>query len=421
MKRFNSIFSANWLVVAALILLWPAQWLVQDSGWLDSYIIRIIMLIGIRITAAVSLQLINGISGQFSLGHAAFMAIGAYFTAYPSLNYSHELTTPFPILAFYLAAILVIVLAGALLYGLFKLVMQTRRLHGSLPGGMALVLGLWLFIDKAMASGRESIPWYLPWSWSVNLLDGLYSGTLNQLLPIGQHLSIGLPPGVAHVLSYLILLLGGGVFAAGAGLLVGIPALRLRGDYLAIATLGFAEIVRTVIGNSDAMGGVQGLDQIPKVASFAWVYGIALLTVVCVWRLVHSARGRAMLAVREDEIAAAAVGIDPAHSKVLAFVVGAFFAGVAGAVFAHHEAYITPDSFNFMQSVELVVIVTLAGNGSITGTILMAAVLTWLPEQLRQFAEFRMVIYSSLLILIMLLRPNGILGNRELIPRRQAY
>lgn len=231
-------------------------------------------------------------------------------------------------------------------------------------------------------------------------------------------MAVLLPGAVAYPLTCLVLLAGAGLCAAGGGLLIGIPVLRLRGDYLAIATLGFAEIIAVLINNSQPLGGALGLSDIPRFAGFGWIYGVAILTVIAIWRLTHSARGRAMLAVREDEVAASAIGIDPAHSRILAFAVGAFFAGVAGALFAHFEGYITPRHFSFMRSIELVVMVTLAGAGSLSGTILAAIVLTLMPELLRSFSEWRMVIYSLLLIVLMLLRPEGLLGNRELIPRR---
>ena len=227
-----------------------------------------------------------------------------------------------------------------------------------------------------------------------------------------------IPKSLSYPLTCLTLLVGGGLCAAGAGLLIGVPVLRLRGDYLAIATLGFAEIIVVLINNSQPLGSALGLSGIPIFVGFGWIYGVAIITVLSVWRLTHSARGRAMLAVREDEIAASAIGIDPAHSRILAFVVGAFFAGLTGALFAHFEGYITPRHFQFLRSIELVVMVTLAGAGSISGTILAAIILTLMPEMLRSFNEWRMVIYSLLLITMMLLRPEGLLGSRELIPKR---
>lgn len=420
MRKSDSIFAANWGLLLALALLWPAGWVVQDSGWFDSYTVRILMLIGIRIAAAVSLQLINGISGQFSLGHAGFMAIGAYFAAYPAIHYSASLSQPAAPAAFYVALACVLALGFGVLYAIYRAMLLTRRLFGAAPAVLALLLLLSVIADIATA-GENPSAWHA-WSWAIIGIRWLFGAVLETLLPLGGHMyallpsaiTEHLPTGLWPILSMVVLLLGGGLCAAGAGLAVGIPSLRLRGDYLAIATLGFAEIVRVLLEASDAMGGALGLTGIPQVTGFAWVYGLVIVTIAAVWRLVRSARGRAMLAVREDEIAAAAVGIDPARSKIMAFLIGAFLAGMAGAMLAHYEGYITPGNFAFMQSIELVVIVTLAGAGSITGTVIVAALLTWLPEQLRLFSDYRMIVYSLVLIVMMLLRPNGILGNREL-------
>jgi branched-chain amino acid transport system permease protein len=198
------------------------------------------------------------------------------------------------------------------------------------------------------------------------------------------------------------------------GLIVGLPTLRLRGDYLAIATLGLGEIIRIGIQNSRPLGGALGLTNIPRYTTFAWLYSFALLTVLIVWRIAYSARGRLIMAVREDEIASAAIGINTTRQKVTAFIIGAFFGGVAGALFALYERSITPSYFNFQKSIEIVVMVTLGGLGSISGAIVAAIVLTLLPEVLRPIADYRMIIYSLLLVLMMLLRPQGLLGGREL-------
>ncbi|HVN85795.1 MAG TPA: branched-chain amino acid ABC transporter permease [Candidatus Binatia bacterium] len=290
---------------------WPLGALLSRS--LNPYYLQIVVYIGINIILAVSLNLINGIAGQFSLGHAGFMAVGAYVSA-------------------------------------------------------AATMLVWPHAPAAL----------------------------------------GLP----------VVLLVGGLAAALAGLLIGIPTLRLRGDYLAIATLGFGEIIRVVILNTEAVGGARGLFGIPTLASFASVYACALLCVGLLWRLVHSAHGKALLAIREDEIAAAAMGIDTTRYKIIAFVVGAFWAGVAGGLFAHFIGYIHTNSFTFLKSIEIVVMVVLGGTGSISGAVLAAAALTVLPELLRFGAEYRMIIYSLLLIIMMLTRPAGLLGRSEITPWR---
>lgn len=310
------------LAITGLIAgLWPMDRML--SAQIDAYVMRIITLVGINIILAVSLTLINGITGQFSLGHAGFMGIGAY-------------------------------VAGA-----------------------------------AMKSAQPGSEW--------------------------------------AVAAALPMLLGaGGLAAAGAGLVVGIPALRLRGDYLAIATLGFGEIIFVVINAIDRIGpfeigGASGLHGIPIHAGFFWVYLGVVVCMVTVWRLAYSTKGLAFRAVREDEVAAGAMGVDTTFYKVAAFVIGAFFAGVAGGLLATYDGNLDPQQFRFLKSIEIVVMVVLGGSGSITGAILAAVVLSWLPEELRAFKDWRMIIYSLLLIGMMLLRPGGLMGGRELWwPRKRA-
>ena len=309
----TSAWLNNLAIVAVIAALWPLGRVMESR--LNPYILTILVIIGINVILATSLNLINGITGQFSLGHAGFMAIGAYAAAVPFKHYQ--------------------------------------------------------------------------------------------------------PAESGAVLFFVGMLLLGGVVAAVAGLVVGIPALRLRGDYLAIATLGFGEIIGIVINNTESIGpflvgAASGLHGIPAYTNFFWVYASVIICVVCIWRIVHSTRGKAFLAVREDEIAAAATGVDTTFHKVLAFGIGAFFAGIAGALSAMWFSDLDPSGFGFMKSIEIVVMVVLGGSGSITGVILAAVVLTYLPEQLRFLHDWRMVIYSLLLIVMMLLRPEGLLGRREL-------
>jgi branched-chain amino acid transport system permease protein len=288
----------------------------------NPYIFQILILCGINIILAVSLNLINGFTGQFSIGHAGFMAIGGYTSA---------------ALTFYLGSHIV---AGAS--------------------------------------------------------------------------SAGLPATVVGPAFFVASLLAGGAVSAVAGFLVGLPSLRLRGDYLAIVTLGFGEIIRVAILNINAIGGARGFADIPRYTNFFWVAFFALVTVVFVKNLTTSSHGRAFLSVREDEIAAEALGINTTNYKVMAFVIGAFFAGVAGGLFGHYLMYLHTNSFTFMKSFEVVIMVVLGGMGSITGSIIAAIILTVLPEALRPVKEFRMVIYSGLLIFLMIARPQGLLGMREL-------
>jgi branched-chain amino acid transport system permease protein len=203
-------------------------------------------------------------------------------------------------------------------------------------------------------------------------------------------------------------LLAGGCAAAMAGLVVGVPSLRLKGDYLAIATLGFGEIIRVVLNNIDAVGGSRGMIGIPGYTNLAWAFGIAALTIYVVWSLVHSSWGRGFIAVADDEIAAEAMGINTTRYKIIAFLVGAFFAGVAGGIYAHFRQYIAPQGFGFDKSIEIVVMVILGGMGNMVGVILAAILLTLAGEWLRQFGDLRMILYSVLIIVLMITRPQGL-------------
>jgi branched-chain amino acid transport system permease protein len=318
----------RWLAVAAV----AAALFALDAllpRMLNPYYATIVIRIGIAVIAAVSLQLVNGFTGQFSIGHAGFMAVGAYVSA----------------------AFSVYVGAGWL-----------EGLLGVLPSAAARAV-------------------YLPFALAT-----------------------------------------GGLAAAAAGIVVGIPALRLRGDYLAIATLGFAEVIRIAILNVDAVGGARGFSVAApdhpladlRFEGFGPVYAVVLVTIVVIARLVYSSGGLSFRAVREDEIAATSIGVPTTRVKVEAFVVASFFAGVAGALFSHSEGYVHTNSFAFLRSFELVVFVVLGGLGSITGAVIAAAVLTAAPEMLRGLGEWRMVLYSLLLIVTMLVRPQGLLGTREL-------
>ena len=272
------------------------------------YVFQNINHIGIAIILAVSLNLVNGLTGQFSIGHAGFMAVGGYVSA-------------------------------------------------------------------------------------VMLMRG--------------------PPEDPYRIFFVMAMLTGATAAALAGWLVGKPSLRLRGDYLAIVTLGFGEIIRVIIENTPFFGGAIGLSPIPHRADFAWIWAVAIVTILVAKRLRDSTHGRAFLSVREDEVAAEAMGIDTTGYKVRAFVISAFFAGVAGALSGAFEGNLAPQSFTFVRSFEVVAMVVLGGMGSITGSTIAAAVLTILPEYLRAVANLRMVIYSIALIALMLLRPRGLLGTRE--------
>jgi len=284
---------------------------------------RVIMLAGINVILAVSLNLITGFTGQFSIGHAGFMAVGAYSSAYLTVYYGQ--------------------------------------------------------------------------AWERSL-SGMIGAT------------------GAHALIFLVAILVGAIVAAIAGLVVGIPSLRLKGDYLAIVTLGFAEIIRIVILNIDKVGGATGFT-VPGYTNFLWVGIFAVFTVIIVYNIVHSDMGRALVSIREDELAAEAMGINTTRYKVLSFVISSAMAGMAGVLFGHYTQFLSTNDFQFIRSFEIIIMIVLGGMGSLTGAILGAIVITLMPELLRQlpgdFSQYRLVVYSALLIIIMLTRPQGILGTRE--------
>jgi len=218
----------------------------------------------------------------------------------------------------------------------------------------------------------------------------------------------GACPPWAQPILFVAALITGGLAAAVAGFAVGVPTLQLRGDYLAIVTLGFGEIIRVIFQTSDTFGAATGLAGIPNWTNFGWAWGFAALTVFTVTCIVNSTYGRGFIAVNDDEIAASAIGINPVRYKVTAFVVGAFFAGIAGGLYAHHKQFLSPTSFDFLKSIDILVMVILGGMGRTAGVIIAAILLTILPEALRSVAEYRMILYSLLIIGIMLARPQGL-------------
>jgi branched-chain amino acid transport system permease protein len=313
-------------IALAAVGLAGLQWLL--GGY--QFFAYLACLVGVNVVLAVSLNIINGMTGQFSIGHAGFMAVGAYAAGMLSL--------------------------------------ATRE-------------------------------------YQVGPVEAL-----------------------SDQLFLLLSLLVGGTAAAVCGFLVGLPSLRLRGDYLAIVTLGFGEIIRVIVQNTQALGGSLGLPGIPQRASFSMVWFWVALVVLLSRRLAASSHGRSLMAIREDEVAAESMGVDTTSYKVRAFVVSSFFAGVAGGLFAHFVPVINPGSFTFVKSMEVVVMIVAGGLGSTTGAVLTAVVLTLLPEAMRSlFLQFgggdasmaskvdqvRMPIYGVLLVVMMLVRPQGLFGQRE--------
>ncbi|HLE10903.1 MAG: ABC transporter [Bdellovibrionales bacterium RIFOXYD12_FULL_39_22] len=293
----------------------------------NAYIQLTIIYVCVNMILAMSLNLVSGYTGQFSLGHAGFMAIGAYVSAFLAFHF-----TIFP----------------------------------------------------------ESL----------------------------------------NFLNFIIFGLIAGMVSGFAGWLVGTPSLRLKGDYLAIVTLGFGEIIRVVLLNLETVGGARGYYGIPGFVNYTFAgitlsrfvsgFGVSafwlVITFFLIYRLVYSSHGRVLISVKEDEVASEAMGINVTRMKVWAFVISSFLAGIAGSLFAHYTNYLNPSTFSFNQSVNVVIMVVLGGMGSLTGSIVAAIIVTLLPELLRPLQEItgvdlRMVIYSFSLILLMILKPNGLFGQ----------
>lgn len=300
------ILEKSWVKrILALVLTFLIVQVLVSTNIINTYFQATIATICINIILGVSLNLITGFTGQFSLGHAGFMSIGAYTCAIITLRMSNTF--------------------GFLL-------------------GVAL----------------------------------------------------------------------GAVFAAIVGFLVGLPTLRLRGDYLAIATLGMSEIIRIIFLNMEITNGAAGLSDIPRFVNWTWLYVFTVGTVLLIKNFLNSSHGRACIAIREDEIAAETMGINITKYKVISFMIGAFCAGIAGALYASYFYFLKPDLFGFLKSIDVLVIVVLGGLGSISGSVLAAILLALISTALQAFPELRMVFYALLLIIIMLFRPQGLMGSKEL-------
>lgn len=249
---------------------------------------------------------------------------------------------------------------------------------------------------------------------SLNIVTG-FTGQLS----LGHAAFMGIGAYTSAILTLKIsvpfvpALIAGGVIAAVFGILIGIPTLRLKGDYLAIATLGFGEIIRIIALNLKITGGTVGLRGIKQETTFLVVLIVLVLTIFTIRRIINSRVGRTFISIREDEIAAEAMGIETTKYKVLAFALAAFYAGIAGGLFAHYFRYINPNSFGFMRSIEILSMVVLGGMGKISGSIVGAAVLTAAPELLRSISAYRQLIYGALLVIMMIVRPEGILGDAD--------
>lgn len=250
----------------------------------------------------------------------------------------------------------------------------------------------------------------------------LTAGFLGQL-PLGHagFMSIGaytsafftLSTGVDNIFGFILSLLVGGCVAAIFGVLIGLPVLRLSGDYLAIITLGFGEIIRVIITNLNFLGGAHGLGGIPKLTTIPITFFCVVISVFLMYTFIKSRHGRAVIAIREDSIAAEASGIPTTYYKTFTFAFSAFFAGIAGGLYAHYIGVLNPSNFGFMKSVEYLIMVVLGGLGSMLGSVVAASGLTLIPELLRGLDDYRLVIYSLLLVVVMIFKPSGLFGRYD--------
>ncbi len=300
----------RWTMPGLLILFFVIALL--SPSFLNLYWQQILIYVGINIILTVSLNLVNGYMGEFSVGHAGFMAVGAY---------------------------------------------------------VASILTVWVF-------PRWGLGEYVPYLFPVALIIG-------------------------------------GLAAGLTGLVIAFPSFRTRGDYLAIVTLAWNMIVKSVLENIDAIGGPRGFMGMQKLTSVAWVYVWVVITIYLLRNLVYSNYGRGTLSIREDEIASSLVSVDTRKVKITVFVVAAFFAGIAGGLFAHIIQFINPRSFSILKSTDVLVMVYLGGIGSLGGSILGATVYTVLLESLRPLQVWRWVVGPLMLVLLMIFRPYGIMGMRE--------
>ncbi len=299
---------SRWLMPGLLVSVFVLSLVIHRFDLLDPYLQLIVMYIGINIILTLSLNLVNGYMGEFSVGHAGFMAVGAYIASFLTVRvFPADLTA-------------------------------------------------WLF-------------------------------------PVA--------------------VLAGGMGAALVGLVVALPSFKTRGDYLAIVTLAFVMIVKSVIENIDALGGPRGFLGMEKLSTLPWVFFWVVVSVWIIRNLIYSNFGRGILAVREDEIAGDLMSVNTKHVKVLAFTVSSFFAGVAGALFAHVLQFINPRTFDIIKSTDILIMVYLGGIGSIAGSLIGATVYTVLLEILRPLGIWRMVLIPLILVMLMLFRPKGIMGLRE--------
>ncbi len=388
------------LFFGGTLLLFAIVQIMISSGYLNDFWSTIIRLGSVYAIVALGLNLIYGFNGQFSLGQWGFYAIGAYTAADITYRWNNQQSS------LGLTVVLsVVLLTGLAILLLRKVLSRIRGLDALSAFAIYIVAVLGLAV-AGVYLGAAIAPAF----------DGILS-----ILPAGGSMS------VVYVFSILM----GGLVAAEISFLFGLPVLTLGSDYFGIATLGLTIIVKVLLDNSDTllgfeeMKGARGMIGIPKITTWFWAFLFLFLVVVIMRNLLHSSYGRAIISVREDEIAAKAMGIDVGNYKTTAFVLGSLFAGIGGAIYAHINGFLHPNTFNFIKSFDPMIIIVLGGLGSITGTIITSFVWVLLLEGVLRlilpegFETWRYVVYPIILLLVMLLRPKGIFGDYELPFLRQ--
>ena len=404
---FKKIPRSNLIFFGGVLLVFLIIQLLISFGALNDFWNTILRLGAVMAIVSLGLNLIYGYNGQFSLGQWGFYAIGAYTAADITYRWTNNME----------ATGLSILLIGVLLVG--GSFVFLRSLLGKIRGLDALSAFTMYFL-ATLILGVVAV-------FLGGLVGPAVSGLL-QLMPVWLS---------AQIVFFLAVIIAG-VFAAEVSFLFGLPVLTLGSDYFGIATLGFTIIVKVLLDNSDTMlgfvemKGARGMIGIPKLTSWFWVFLFLMIVVVVMRNLLHSSYGRAIVSVREDEIAGKAMGIDVAEYKILAFVIGSFFAGLAGGLYAHINGFLHPNTFNFIQSFNPMIIIVLGGLGSMTGTLIASFAWALLLEGVLRlvlpqgFETWRFVVYPLLLLLMMLLRPAGLLGTyefpylRQLLPALKA-
>jgi branched-chain amino acid transport system permease protein len=372
-----------------------------STGILNNFWATLLRQGAVLAIVSIGLNLIYGFNGQFSLGQWGFYAIGAYTAADITYRWTQQNSASGLVVVF-----LLVVLVGLALWGVISLL---ARVHG-----LDVLSAFAITLAGVVVAGVVSI-----------FVGGILTGPITALLS-------ALPQALSNQIVYFIAVLLAGGLAAEVSYIFGLPVLTLGSDYFGIATLGLTIIVKVLLDNSDTMfgfeemKGARGMVGIPAMTSWLWVSLFLLAIVVITRNLLHSSTGRAIISVREDEIAAKAMGIDVAAQKTLTFVIGSMFAGLAGGLYAHINGFLHPNTFNFIKSFDPMIIIVFGGLGSITGTLLTSFVFYLILEGALRIilppgAElWRYVVYPLMLIIMMLVRPAGLFGSYELPFLRQT-